>query len=78
MLPITGAGVVDLTFVSVLPRVLEANVKSKTTQNPKFASVPLVLTFENEPASTPYECQNRDISFVAGQTVLPGDPISKD
>jgi len=52
--------VVDLTFASVAPRVLDANVKSKTTLKDTFASVPLVLTFANEQAAKQYECQNQD------------------
>ena len=32
----------------------------KLHENSIFASVPLVLTFVNEPAATGYECQNRD------------------
>src|ERR1700733_9546637 len=57
---ITGA--VDLTFASVLPRVLQANVKSKTAPEINIASVPLVLTFVNEPSAAGYECQNRGTS----------------
>jgi hypothetical protein len=35
----------DLTFASVFPRVVEANVKSKPHYNHIVASVPLILTF---------------------------------
>src|ERR1700722_6381371 len=49
--------VADLTFASLLPRVLQANVKPKATLRIQyFASVPLV----NELPATGYECQNRD------------------
>ena len=65
---VTDAGLVDLTFASVLPRVLEANAKSKTTPE-SIAGVPLVLTFVNEPAATGYECQNRDTSRRLGANV---------
>jgi hypothetical protein len=48
----TSAGVADLTFASVSPRVGEANVKSETTpESFMFAGVPLVLTLVNEPAA---------------------------
>ncbi len=29
-----------------------------------FVSVPLVLTFVNEPTATEYECQNQDTSLI--------------
>ncbi len=35
-----GAGAVDLTFASVFPRVLMADVKSKTAPNPVFCECP--------------------------------------
>jgi hypothetical protein len=44
-------GVVDLTFASVSLRGRQANVKSETTPGLVFASVPMVLTFANEPAA---------------------------
>ena len=58
-----GTNVVDLTFATVSQRGSRANVKSKTTLDFMFASVPLVLTFVNEPAATRYECQNRDTGY---------------
>src|SRR3984885_14395954 len=60
---ITGA--VDLTFASVLPRVLQANVKSKTAPEINIASVPLVLTFVNEPSAAGYECQTGALAHRA-------------
>ncbi len=33
-----------------------------------FASVPLVLTFVNEPAAMGYECQNRDTRYAENHT----------
>jgi hypothetical protein len=40
-----------------------SNPKPHQAQN--FASVPLVLTFVNEPAATGYECQNRDANRLS-------------
>jgi hypothetical protein len=58
------ASAVDLTFASVSLRGLAANVKSETALEIIFAGAPLVLTFVNVIAATPYECQNGDTSGV--------------
>jgi hypothetical protein len=48
---LSNASVADLTFAPVSQRVLKANAKSKATLESIFTSVPLVLTFVNEPAA---------------------------
>ena len=42
--------------------IFPASVVDLTFEKSGFASVPLVLTFVNEPAAVGYECQNRDTS----------------
>jgi hypothetical protein len=72
---LSNASVADLTFAPVSQRVLKANVKSKATLESIFTSVPLVLTFVNEPAAMAYECQNRDTSYWYRRA---GQPVAKD
>src|ERR1700691_1048170 len=50
--------VVDLTF-ALVPLRSECQIQNHTGKL-QFASVPLVLTFVNEPAAMGYECQTRD------------------
>jgi hypothetical protein len=78
-----GAQLGGLTFATVLPRVGYANVEIQShTRKITSADVPLVLTFVNQPAATPYECQNRDISGCMRRPAFPapskGEQFTQD
>ncbi len=59
-----GSSGVDLTFATHLAAGFVRRMSNpKPHWNLKFASVPLVLTFENEAAAVKYACQNRDTGY---------------
>jgi hypothetical protein len=61
-----------------LPRLLQANVKSKTTLESDICSVPLVLTFVNEFAAAAHECQTRDTNVARKCPTNPKNPALDD